>query len=717
MIAPATCEIVNQILDLWDELTEEEQQSLSAEDLVERDENLRNLVHVKPASIEEANIQLTKLRRFSQFEKVDTSLVKPTDQDGSSGTLDSGHPINVESNATIEREIYRGGLGIIYTAKERGLKRRVAVKISQSSHLSREEAERFREEALITSQLNHPGITQIYGIGNTKEGLPCYTMRLIDGDSLSSRIADFHRSREKCPKQLRELLRCFITVCRTLQYVHDQGVVHCDVKPLNISVGKYGDTILLDWGEAVSLSDRIAGARVHQGRKSPAYAAPDLAIGSRPHVSCDTYSAGIMLTEILTGDLPESLDQTPTNFVPSALGSVIEKAIQPLPADRYARIEQLADDVQAWLDHDKVSVHKYSWKDWLARCALRYDTLARIAIVSISIVLFFLAMTIWHLQKANKSGELAQQNMLRLSSGLAAEQVANEFRFVWNAIEILASDQKLIEQLSPSNCDESENELHFSVLQQWLESKVVSDKSFPNFSSVFILNRNGVQLAKKLPEGKKAEHELYSSLGENFTRRTYFGKQSTENETFEIINKPTVSLWYQSSTAGKIRIALSVPIKANSEVVGVVGLSLDIDDLSFVSHRLLDNQVFSIVDTRIGESSDDHSVPPNEGLIAFHPGYRDKLVRTGQLHEYEFVSDDLVKGMKDLRDRRIQQGIELPAKDCFGMLEKENYDPFYQDPVNRECHTSTWKMAYEPVIVKHQGKFIDTGLVVMVQEK
>ena len=114
---------------------------------------------------------------------------------------------------------------------------------------------RFLREAEITAGLQHPGIVPIYGLGQDDDG-PFYTMPLIDGQTLQEAIEEFHgdeslsRDSGQGSLRFRELLQKFMTVCDTVAYAHDQGVVHRDLKPSNIMLGRYGETLVMDWGLA-----------------------------------------------------------------------------------------------------------------------------------------------------------------------------------------------------------------------------------------------------------------------------------------------------------------------------------------------------------------------------------------------------------------------------------------------------------------------------------
>ena len=223
----------------------------------------------------------------------------------------------------------RGGLGEVFVAEDTELGRSVALKEIQDRYADDAVSRgRFVREAEITGGLEHPGIVPVYGLGTYADGRPFYAMRFIKGDNLRDAIRRFH-SGPRLPKfdslDFRQLLRRFVDVCNAVAYAHSRGVLHRDLKPGNIMLGKYGETLVVDWGLAkptgrtgsghdrsdeATLRPRSGGESsatvAGQAFGTPAYMSPEQAAGKLDELgpASDVYSLGATLYELLTGQVP-----------------------------------------------------------------------------------------------------------------------------------------------------------------------------------------------------------------------------------------------------------------------------------------------------------------------------------------------------------------------------------------------------------------------------
>jgi serine/threonine-protein kinase len=162
----------------------------------------------------------------------------------------------------------KGGIGEVFVALDQELNRQVALKEIQERHAGDPRSlSRFVREAEITGGLEHPGIVPVYGLGQYADGRPYYAMRFIQGQSLKDAIVKFHAG--DAGVTLRGLLTRFIAVCNTLAYSHNRGVIHRDLKPANIMLGKYGETLVVDWGLAKAGVNECTSRRPRKTRRLP----------------------------------------------------------------------------------------------------------------------------------------------------------------------------------------------------------------------------------------------------------------------------------------------------------------------------------------------------------------------------------------------------------------------------------------------------------------
>ena len=350
----------------------------------------------------------------------------------------SDHATGLSGRFRILRPHAKGGLGQVSVALDQELHREVALK-EILVHLSDDTnaRERFVLEAEITGGLEHPGIVPVYALGQYEDGRPYYAMRFIKGDSLKQSIEAFHKADNPNLKDdgarqlaLRQLLGRFIVVCNAMDYAHSRGVLHRDLKPGNIMVGEYGETLVVDWGLAKALGQREIGTNAAPLRPSsklsssvqtmqgsaigtPAYMSPEQAAGKLDELgpTTDVYSLGATLYHLLCGrppfekqDLFEILKKvhrgefprprTVLATIPRGLEAICLKGMALRPEDRYPTARAMANDIEHWLADEPISAAEDTAVERLSRWARKHKGLVQAGSVFLFLA-FVIASVAW----------------------------------------------------------------------------------------------------------------------------------------------------------------------------------------------------------------------------------------------------------------------------------------------------------------------------------
>ena len=257
--------------------------------------------------------------------------------------------------------IGRGGMGMVFRARDRELDRDVAIKVTAWHTPS--DAERLRREARTLASLEHAGIVPVHDTGRLPDGRAFFVMGLVRGQRLHAHAR---------ARPLADRLRLFDRICDIVAFAHDRGVIHRDLKPANILVGPFGHVQIVDWG--------LAGGREPGGTHG--YMAPEQGTQEFDE-RVDVYALGAILND-LAGEQRGSPGATGGGL---PLRSVIARATSNDPGARYPSAAALAADVRRFVDGEAVEAHQETMLERMSRLARVYRT-------PIALVLAYLAMRI-----------------------------------------------------------------------------------------------------------------------------------------------------------------------------------------------------------------------------------------------------------------------------------------------------------------------------------
>jgi eukaryotic-like serine/threonine-protein kinase len=258
---------------------------------------------------------------------------------------------------TLVELLGNGGMAEVYLARDNSLGREVALKVLREQYTDDEEfVERFRREAMSAAALNHPGIVQVYDRGRSEDGTFYMVMEYVPGGTLKERIKD---EGNLAPREAAEIAS---QVADALAVAHDRGVIHRDVKPQNVLLTASGKAKVSDFGIARAASSKTM-TQANSVLGTLAYMSPEQVRGDRVGPASDLYSLGVVLYEMLAGELPyrgddpiatamKHLDEPPRNpretnpAVPEELGDLVVKLLAKDPEDRYSSAASLSEDLR-----------------------------------------------------------------------------------------------------------------------------------------------------------------------------------------------------------------------------------------------------------------------------------------------------------------------------------------------------------------------------------
>ncbi|MFO1500752.1 MAG: protein kinase [Verrucomicrobiota bacterium] len=340
-------------------------------------------------------------------------------------------------------ELARGGMGIVYRARQVSLQRPVAVKMILAGQLATAESvARFQFEAQAAAVLDHPNIVPIYEVGEL-DGSNFFSMRLIVGQTLGKALAGK-------PLPFDRAARLMATVARAIQHAHERGVLHRDLKPGNIMLDAAGEPHITDFGLAKIAETERGLTRSQMALGTPAYMPPEQAAGRVKEITtaADIYGLGAVLFETLTGQPPFAgetpmaiarrviEDEAPSPAalnpaVPLDLATIALKCLEKEPHRRYASATALADDLERWLRHEPIEAHSASsWervRKWVKRKPLHAALAGTVLLAFASLLIGML----WHnrrIRAAQQATEAANRELALHLREIEWQQAENAVR-------------------------------------------------------------------------------------------------------------------------------------------------------------------------------------------------------------------------------------------------------------------------------------------------
>ena len=347
----------------------------------------------------------------------------------------------------LREELGRGGMGRIILADDQRLQRSVAIKecLDQASPKNRQ---RFEREALISAQLQHPGIVNVHDAGHWPSGELFYTMARVEGQTLADVIDDLH-DLDARTKQLPIIL----DIAEAMAYAHSQGVIHRDLKPENVLIGAFGETVVIDWGLAKRLGDSLDKATsilTPSSTQNPlqtmagsimgtlAYMAPEQAAGDPVDTRADVFAIGAIMYHLLCGQTPfegqifyhpiQRAEAIPNPLreivpdIPPTLLSIVERAMEIDLQRRYLDAAALADDLRRFTTGQLVRAHQYNARALIRRWIAQHRTAVLSGSIAALIIAIAVSISVIKVGSANRSLDKKNQQLTSTNDALNETQ-------------------------------------------------------------------------------------------------------------------------------------------------------------------------------------------------------------------------------------------------------------------------------------------------------
>lgn len=443
----------------------------------------------------------------------------------------------------------RGGMGIVYKARQKSLNRTVAVKMIKDGETpSEHDRQRFYAEAKAAAQLDHPGIVRVLEVGESNDGHLFYSMGFVDGHSLAHEL----RAGALPPQRAAQLAQ---KIAMAVDYAHREGVIHRDLKPGNVLIDTAGEPKITDFGLAKRLQSDQQLTVAGQVLGTPNYMPPEQARGEEVDARADVYSLGAVLYALLTGDPPfraesqhqtllKVLSETPAPprtvnpKVPADLERICLKCLHKEQRDRYASAAELADDLGRFLRGEPVAARPIGWFGRGYRRAKRNPLVTSLA-AAVALVAIVVGSVAWYYaQSAQQSGrEVAQAQAISSLNDEIDRKLAGES---WTSARLQELDA-LVARLTAIN--DIQGRAAAQRIDDSFRASVAQQLRAPSLASVELRQRIEAHLQLLQSRSPSAAAELEAEYRQRLGRQqTVLHVSATQGEPDKVFSGEAISI-------------------------------------------------------------------------------------------------------------------------------------------------------------------------------
>jgi eukaryotic-like serine/threonine-protein kinase len=475
----------------------------------------------------------------------------------------------------LDQELGRGGMGVVYLAKQVKLNRTVALKlILAGAHAGEMALKRFRDEATLSARFQHPNIVQVFETGEI-DGLPFMALEFCGGGSLDQAL----RGTPRTPAEAAKIAE---TLANAVHHAHSHGVLHRDLKPQNVIFTKEGQPKLMDFGLAKCLETEDTNTRSGSVLGTPSYMAPEQAEGRIRDLgpATDVYGIGAILYEMLTGRPPfraasavDTIMQVVHNepvpprqlqpILPRDLETICLKCLAKEPKNRYASAQELAQDLQRFQNGEPIKARPIGVVGKMFRWTKKHPALAMLLITLVAVLLVF-SSEVFSLLRSREQ-ELREFSIRKNASDArhVASTVLLRMQRVANAVERAAEEPELHQLLKAQDRSKLRSFAQKVEARGEIAAALAGSQVDP-VASWMVLDPEGAILAVSHNEGIKDP---------KVPGRDYFHGAISAREA---AGRPVVHLsrGYRSTNQGLNKFALSMVVESQGQRLGVLVVTL-----------------------------------------------------------------------------------------------------------------------------------------------